>query len=98
MGQAVGAAAGAADLVARQEHADALASIDVDLPHSGKSLGIEGKVAWAKRLKEPGGNSMVVGVKFKSLDQDKQDLLNVYCFGIDNEEALMWSLWENYMG
>jgi hypothetical protein len=74
------------------------AVIDVDLPHSGKSLGINGTVVWGKHLEEPGGTSIIVGIKFKSLGQEKQDLLNVYCFGIDNEEALMWSLWENYMG
>ena len=72
-------------------------TIDADLPHAGKSLDLNGTVAWAKHLQEPGGTSIAVGIKFGSMDREQQDLLNVYCFGIDNEQALMWSLWENYM-
>jgi CRP-like cAMP-binding protein len=71
---------------------------EVDLPDSDKCLTVNGSVVWGKHLEESGGTSMAAGIKFKPLDREKRDLLNVYCFGIDNEQALMWSLWETYMG
>jgi hypothetical protein len=74
------------------------AVILIALPHSDESLSVTGSLVWCKHLEEPGGTSTIVGIKFKSLGQEQQDLLNVYCFGIDDEQTLMWSLWETYMG
>ena len=74
------------------------AVIYVVIPHSDKSLSVNGSVVWGKHVEESGGTSIVAGIKIKSLDRKTRDLLNVYCFGIDNEQALMWSLWDTYMG
>ena len=43
------------------------------------------------------GINIVAGIQFEPLGRDTRDLLNVYCFGIDNEQTLMWSLWDTYM-
>jgi CRP-like cAMP-binding protein len=74
------------------------AVIDIDLPHSDKSLSIDGSVVWGKHLEESGGTSIAAGIKFNPLSREERDLLNVYCFGIDDEQTLMWSLWDTYMG
>ena len=69
----------------------------IELPHVNKSLSIPGTIIWIKKLKEPAGVSMLAGIKFEALRRETHELLNVYCFGIDNEQTLMWSLWETYM-
>ena len=74
------------------------AVINIELPYSDRSLSVKGSVIWGKHLEEPGGTSMVAGIKFNSLDREERDLLNVYCFGINDEQTLMWSLWETYIG
>jgi hypothetical protein len=76
----------------------AKAGVTIDLPNVEKSLTINGTMVWGKKLKEPAGVSLLAGIKFDDMDRETRELLNVYCFGIDNEQALMWSLWENTMG
>jgi hypothetical protein len=76
----------------------AKAGVTIDLPNIDKSLSINGTIVWGKKLEEPAGVSILAGIKFDDMDRETNELLNVYCFGIDNEQALMWSLWENTMG
>ena len=80
-----------------QEIEGAPAVVEIDLPVADQSLTVNGSVVWGKHIQEPGGTSILAGIQFEKLDREKRDLLKVYCFGIDNEQALMWSLWETYM-
>lgn len=73
------------------------ARLTVELPNTPGRLSVTGRVVWSKKIKEPGGIGVIAGIRFDAVDRETQDLMKVYCFGIDNEQALMWSLWESYM-
>jgi len=79
---------------------DALANtksiVKIKLP-SGDGISIPGWIAWSKKIKEPGGTSIIIGIKFEPLSNDVRDFLKVYCFGYESEQSLMWGLWEDYL-
>jgi len=64
---------------------------------TGEGVSIPGQVAWSKKVREPGGNSVIAGIKFDPLSDDARDFLKVYCFGYESEQSLMWGLWEDYL-
>ena len=64
---------------------------------TGEGVSIPGQVAWSKKVREPGGNSVIAGIKFDPLSNDARDFLKVYCFGYESEQSLMWGLWEDYL-
>ena len=70
--------------------------VEIKLP-SGEGVSIPGWVSWCKKVKEPGGISIVAGIKFQPIDADVRDFLKVHCFGYENEQSLMWELWEGYL-
>jgi len=70
--------------------------VEIKLP-SGEGVSIPGHVAWSKKIREPGGNSVIAGIKFEPLLDDARDFLKVYCFGYESEHSLMWGLWEDYL-
>jgi len=70
--------------------------VEIKLP-SGDDISIPGWIAWSKKIKEPGGTSIIAGIKFESLSNDARDFLKVYCFGYKSEQSLMWRLWEDYL-
>jgi CRP-like cAMP-binding protein len=81
----------------RTETFSGIASIvEIKLP-SGVGVSIPGRVSWCKKIKEPGGNSIIAGIKFDPLAVDVRDFLKVYCFGYETEQSLMWALWEAYL-
>ena len=73
------------------------AGLSIHLPNSDQSLAVNGTIVWSKKVKDDAGINIVAGIQFEPLGRDTRDLLNVYCFGIDNEQTLMWSLWDTYM-
>lgn len=70
--------------------------IEIKLP-TGEGVTIPGWVAWSKKIREPGGNSIVAGIKFEPISDEVRDFLTVYCFRYESEEHLMWKLWEEYL-
>ena len=70
--------------------------IEIKLP-SGGGVSIPGRIAWSKKIEEPGGVSIIAGIKFEPLPGDTRDFLKVYCFGYENEQSLMWGLYEDYL-
>ncbi len=70
--------------------------VEIKLP-SGDGVSIPGWVAWSKKIEEPGGISIIAGIKFEPLSNDARDFLKVYCFGYESEQSLMWGLWEDYL-
>lgn len=70
--------------------------MEIKLP-SGNNISIPGYIAWCKKMEEPGGTSIIVGIKFEPLSNDARDFLKVYCFGYEDEQSLMWGLWEDYL-
>lgn len=74
------------------------ANINIKLPDSEVGITIPGSVVWSNRIKEPGGTSTIAGIRFDNLNKDMRDFLNVYCFGYENAQNLMWGLWEDYLG
>jgi hypothetical protein len=72
------------------------AIIEIKLP-SGEGVSIPGRIAWSKKIEEPGGVSIIAGIKFEPLSGDTRDFLKVYCFGYENEQSLMWGLCEDYL-
>lgn len=70
--------------------------MEIDLP-SGDGISIPGWIVWSKKIEEPGGTSIIAGIKFEPLSNEARDLLKVYCFGYESEEILMWELWEDYL-
>ena len=70
--------------------------VEIKLP-SGEGVSIPGQVAWSKKIREPGGTSIIAGIKFEPLSDDQRDFLKVYCFGYESEQSLMWGLWEDYL-
>ena len=75
---------------------DTKSIVEIKLP-TGENISIPGWVTWSKKLREPGGTSIIVGIKFDPLSNDARDFLKVYCFGYESEESLMWRLWEDYL-
>jgi hypothetical protein len=69
--------------------------MEIKLP-SGNNISIPGWITWCKKIKEPGGTSIIVGIKFEPLTSEERDFLKVYCFGYEDEQSLMWGLWEDY--
>jgi CRP-like cAMP-binding protein len=76
--------------------AGAKSLVEIKLP-SNNGVSIPGWVAWSKKIQEPGGASIIAGIKFDPLSDDARDFLKVYCFGYESEESLMWGLWEDYL-
>jgi len=70
--------------------------VEIKLP-SGEGISIPGWIAWSKKIEEPGGTSIIAGIKFEPLSNEARDFLKVYCFGYESEESLMWGLWEDYL-
>ena len=75
---------------------DTKSIVEIKLP-SGDGTSIPGWVIWSKKIKEPGGTSIIIGIKFEPLSNDARDFLKVYCFGYESEHSLMWGLWEDYL-
>jgi CRP-like cAMP-binding protein len=75
---------------------DTKSIVEIKLP-SGDGISIPGWIAWCKKIKEPGGTSIIAGIKFEPLSNDERDFLKVYCFGYESEQSLMWGLWEDYL-
>lgn len=71
--------------------------LSIHLPNVNQSLAVNGTIAWAKKVNKETGSAIVAGIQFEPLSHETRDLLTVYCFGIDNEQTLMWSLWDSYM-
>lgn len=71
-------------------------TMEITLP-SGDNISIPGRMVWSKKIEEPGGTSIIAGIKFEPLSNEARDLLKVYCFGYESEESLMWGLWEDYL-
>jgi CRP-like cAMP-binding protein len=84
------------DLTA-EDLAGANVGLSIHLPNVNQSLAVNGIIVWAKKVKKDTGSGIVAGIQFEPLSHETRDLLNVYCFGIDNEQTLMWSLWDSYM-
>ena len=74
---------------------DTRSIMEIDLP-SDNSISIPGWITWCKKIEEPGGISIIIGIKFEPLSNDARDFLKVYCFGYEDEQSLMWGLWEDY--
>ena len=74
---------------------DTRSIMEIKLP-SGNGISIPGWIAWCKKIEEPGGTGIIVGIKFEPLSNETRDFLKVYCFGYENEQRLMWGLWEDY--
>ena len=72
------------------------AVVEISLP-SGVGVSIPGHVTWCKKINEPAGVSIVAGIRFAPLPPDVRDFLEVYCFGHETEQSLMWALWEEYI-
>ena len=72
------------------------ALVEINLP-SGVGVSIPGHVTWCKQINEPGGVSIVAGIRFAPLPPDVRDFLKIYCFGYETEQSLMWALWEEYI-
>ncbi len=72
------------------------ATVQINLP-SGVGVSIPGHVTWCKKVNEPAGTSIVAGIRFAPLPHDVRDFLEVYCFGHETEQSLMWALWEEYI-
>ncbi len=70
--------------------------VEIKLP-SGDGISIPGSIAWSKKINEPGGTSIIAGIKFDPLSNDARDFLKVYCLGYESEQSLMWGLWEDYL-
>ncbi len=75
---------------------DTKSIVKIKLP-SGDDISIPGWIAWSKKIKEPGGTSIIIGIKFEPLSNDARDFLKVYCSGYESEQSLMWGLWEDYL-
>ncbi len=75
---------------------DTRSTMEIKLP-SGNNISIPGWIAWCKKVKEPGGTSIILGIKFEPLSNEARDFLKVYCFGYEDEQSLMWGLWEDYL-
>ena len=74
---------------------DTRSIMEIKLP-SGEGISIPGWIAWSRKIEEPGGTSIIAGIKFEPLSNEARDFLKVYCFGYESEESLMWALWEDY--
>lgn len=70
--------------------------MEIRLP-TGEGISIPGWIAWSKKIEEPGGTSIIAGIKFEPLSNEERDFLKVHCFEYENEESLMWGLWEDYL-
>ena len=75
---------------------DTRSIMEIKLP-SGEGISIPGWIAWSKKIEEPGGTSIIAGIKFEPLSNEARDFLKVYCFGYESEQSLMWGLWEDYL-
>jgi len=65
--------------------AGAKSLVEIKLP-SSDGVSIPGWVAWSKKIQEPGGASIIAGIKFEPLSDDARDFLKVYCFEYESEE------------
>jgi len=75
---------------------DTKAIMEINLP-SGEGISIPGRITWSKKVIEPGGTSIIAGIKFEPLSNEARDFLKVYCFGYESEQSLMWGLWKDYL-
>lgn len=65
----------------------------LDLLNDVAVLEIAGKIVWHQRQATEKGWTVLVGVRFDTMDKADRDLLVEYCSGSSGEQNLLWSLW-----
>lgn len=69
--------------------------LSLDLLNEIATVDIEGKIVWRREQETEEGNSVLVGIRFASVDATDRELLLEYCEGSVGEQNLLWSLWDS---
>jgi CRP-like cAMP-binding protein len=65
----------------------------LDLQNEVAVLDISGTIVWHQGLMTGKSSSVLVGIRFDSMDKEDRNLLIEYCSGSAGEQNLLWSLW-----
>jgi hypothetical protein len=82
-------------------HFDTLAGknvkLQIYLPIEFVNLSILGTTVWSKEVPLEGKTTAVVGIQFKDMSDADRRLLQGYRYGSENEQNMIWSLWDSLM-
>ena len=67
----------------------------LDLLNDVAVLDMSGKIVWQREQKTEKGVTMLIGIRFNSLNAIDRELLTEYCCGNVGEQNLLWSLWDS---
>ncbi len=69
--------------------------LSLDLLNEVATVNLTGKIVWQRHHDSEKGKSMLIGIRFDSMDATDRELLTEYCSGSVGEQNLLWSLWDS---
>lgn len=69
--------------------------LTLDLLNEIATVNPTGKIVWQRHQQNENGPSMLIGIRFDSMDATDRELLTEYCSGSVGEQNLLWSLWDS---
>lgn len=72
-----------------------LVKLTLDLLNEIATVKLGGKIVWQRHQHSEDGPSMLIGIRFDSMDATDRELLTEYCCGSVGEQNLLWSLWDS---
>jgi hypothetical protein len=72
-----------------------LVQLTLDLLNEIATIKLSGKIVWQRHQQGEDGPSMLIGIRFDSMDATDRELLTEYCCGSVGEQNLLWSLWDS---
>ena len=69
--------------------------LSLDLLNEVATVHLTGRIVWQRRQRSDKEASMLIGIRFDSMDATDRELLTEYCSGSVGEQNLLWSLWDS---
>lgn len=69
--------------------------LTLDLLNEVATVNLTGKIVWQRHQDKEDEASMLIGIRFDSMDATDRELLTEYCSGSVGEQNLLWSLWDS---
>ncbi len=69
--------------------------LSLDLLNEVATVHLTGKIVWQRHQESDKEMSMLIGIRFDSMDATDRELLTEYCSGSVGEQNLLWSLWDS---
>ena len=66
----------------------------LDLLNEVASVDLSGKIVWHREREIENKSSLLIGIRFDSMDATDRGLISEYCSGSVGEQNLVWSLWD----